>query len=221
MITDDEKQSILSVAYVPEHSVGLMTSVSGGEPFLIDGYFCCLCKDRLIVVGYPLDRAFRVDALEDFLKRMRRRFSPHRLSIIAPELPASLVADCSEQDEDDYYTLDSPGGPMRQRLLRVVERARPNLLLERSFELRREHGELIDEFMHRVQPSHRIRDLYAKMPECVAESTDCLVLSALTHDRRLTAFYLVDCAPREFSTYVIGCHSKATLCGRGIRCTLP
>ena len=39
MLTPEQETYILTNAYVPEHIVGLMTSLSGGEPFLIDDYF--------------------------------------------------------------------------------------------------------------------------------------------------------------------------------------
>ena len=54
MLTSEQEIYILTHAYVPEHIVVLMTSLSGGEPFLIDDYFCC-CKDNWVVfIGYPL-----------------------------------------------------------------------------------------------------------------------------------------------------------------------
>ena len=39
MITAEQERFILSKAYVSEHAVPLMTTLSGGEPFLIDGFF--------------------------------------------------------------------------------------------------------------------------------------------------------------------------------------
>jgi hypothetical protein len=41
MLTPEQEKYILSHAYVPEHTVGLMTSLSGGEGFLLDDYFFC------------------------------------------------------------------------------------------------------------------------------------------------------------------------------------
>lgn len=108
MITPDEERAVLSKAYLPEHSVGLMTAVSGGEPFLIEDYFCCLKDDVLIVVGYPLGRSLDAAGFHASLRRMIRAFDPARVFLIAPELPPTLSRSCSETEQDCYFVLDLP-----------------------------------------------------------------------------------------------------------------
>jgi len=129
MITAEEEKYVLTSAYVPEHIVGLMTRVSGGEPFLIEDYFCCRKDDWIIVVGYPLQRDFSINEFETVIDKIIKRFHPVYASLIAPELPLSLVG-------------------------------------------------------------------------------DSVVLSAWDKKDHLSAFYIVDLAAKNFSTYVIGCHSK-------------
>lgn len=208
MMTDSERHYVLAAGYVPEHSVGLMTSVSGGEPYFIEGHLCFLNDERLIVVGYPLELPFHVKAFEDFLIRAIARFHPAQVSIVAPELPRSLTAECRERHVDEYYTLDNPEEPIAPRLQRLVERSRPNLVVERSPEAGRPHSELVEEFIHRVRPPVRIRNLYARIPDYVNTSDECIVLNAWGHNGRLAAFFVVDLAPVSFSTYVVGCHTK-------------
>ena len=185
-----------------------MTAVSEGEPYLLDGYFCCLRGDWLIVVGYPLGSEFRVDDFDTSLKRILGRLNPSRVSLLAPELPASWAAQCDESEDEEYFTLDSPTDPIKPRLQRVVDRARPKLVVERSFHVETAHYEIIEEFLHRVAPSPRIRNLYARVPRHVGPATRCTVLNAWDHQGRLAAFYIVDLAAEDFATYVIGCHSK-------------
>lgn len=210
MITDEERQTILSLAYVPEHSVGLMTSVSGGEPYLLDGYFCCLNEDWLIVVGYPLGSEFRVDAFEASLKGILRKLNPSHVSLLAPELPSTWDSKYSECDREEYFTLDSISTPIKPRLQKVVDRTRPKLVVERAYQVGTSHYELIEEFLLRVAPSRRIRTLYSRVPEHVGASTGCMVLNAWSLEGRLVAFYVVDLAAKDFSTYIIGCHSRET-----------
>ena len=105
MITEEEEKYILDRAYIPEHIVGLMTNVSGGEPYLIENYFCCRKDDWIILVGYPLERDFTVKDLEVVIAETKKRFRPRYLSLIAPELPSSLGALCEEKESDSYYTL--------------------------------------------------------------------------------------------------------------------
>ena len=90
MLTPEQEIYILNHAYVPEHIVVLMTSLSGGEPFLIDDYFCC-CKDNWVIfIGYPLQHEFVFDEFEAILEKVKKKFRAGRISLIAPELSQRL-----------------------------------------------------------------------------------------------------------------------------------
>ena len=208
MITAEEEEYILRSAYIPEHSVGLMTRVSGGEPLLIEDYFCCRKDDWLIVVGYPLEQNFAVHEFETFVDKVTRRFRPTYVSLIAPELPTSLAASCQEKESDQYYTLDIHTTSMKSGLRRTVDGARDHLTVEHSLEIRQAHEELMLEFTERVRPQPRVRELLFKIPEYVGHARDSIVLNGWDQNHNLAAFYVVDLAPKNFSTYVIGCHSK-------------
>ncbi len=208
MITAEEEKYVLTSAYVPEHIVGLMTRVSGGEPFLIEDYFCCRKDDWIIVVGYPLQRDFSINEFETVIDKIIKRFHPVYTSLIAPELPLSLVASCRERESDDYYTLDIHNTIIKSRLKRAVDKALENLTVERSTDLREAHKELGQGFIERAKPPSRIRELLFKMPQYVGHSRDSVVLNVWDKKDHLSAFYIVDLAAKNFSTYVIGCHSK-------------
>ena len=208
MITEEEEKYILSNAYVPEHIVGLMTRVSGGEPFLIENYFCCLKDDWIIVVGYPLQHDFIVNEFEAILDTIIKKFRPKYTSLIAPELPRYLVESCRERESDHYYTLDIYDRTIRSSLKRVINKALENVRVERSNDIREAHHELMKEFIERAKPPPRIRELLFKMPNYVGHSRDSIVLNAWNNKNNLTAFYILDLAAKHFSTYVIGCHSK-------------
>lgn len=208
MISPEQKSYILTRAYIPEHSVDLMTSISGGEPYLIEDYFCCLKDDWMIVIGYPLERKFVLHAFKLFIDDINQKFAPTYLSLIAPQLPPPIAASCRERERDHYYTLDVPTGKIRSRLRRAVEKAEHLLTVRRSSEMERAHEELMQEFTERVKPAPRVRELLFRMPHFVGHAKDCLVLNAWDKKNNLVAFYVVDLAPDHFSTYVIGCHSK-------------
>ena len=208
MITAEEEKYVLTSAYVPEHIVGLMTRVSGGEPFLVEDYFCCRKDDWIIVVGYPLQRDFSINEFETVIDKIIKRFHPVYASLIAPELPLSVVASCRERESDDYYTLDIHNTIIKSRLKRAVDKALENLTVERSTDLREAHKELGQGFIERAKPPSRIRELLFKMPQYVGHSRDSVVLNVWDKKDHLSAFYIVDLAAKNFSTYVIGCHSK-------------
>jgi hypothetical protein len=208
MITDDEKIEILNKAYVPEHSVELISLVSGGEPFLFQDYFCCRTEDGLILIGYPLGHDFGVERFDRVLTEAKEVFNPAHISLIAPELPASLAKICSERESDYYYTLDLAGRTMRAGLQKVCAKAALGLVVERSAELGAAHRALAEEFASRVELPPQIKELLFRMWNYVGRSDGSLVLSAWDRRGKLAAFYVMDMSPVEFSTYIIGCHSK-------------
>lgn len=210
MITTQEERYILDRAYIPEHAVGLMTSVSGSEPFLIEDYLCLHRENWIIVVGYPLENGFTVNAFETFVGRIKRKFKPQRLSLMAPELPHPFAESCLEHEKDDYYTLDIQNISVGSGLQHAVERAREHLTIERSCDFTEAHRLLTREFIERVEMHPRIRELFLRMPHYVGPATHSIILNAWDRNRNLAAFYIVDLATKDFSTYVLGCHSKKT-----------
>ena len=74
MLTPEQEKYILANAYVPEHTVGLMTSLSGGEGFLVDDFFFCRRGGWILFVGYPLSKKFVLDDFETTLEKIRKDF---------------------------------------------------------------------------------------------------------------------------------------------------
>ena len=208
MISDDAQKYILNRAYVPEHSVDLITRVSGGEPFLINDYFCCRRDDWLIVVGYPLEGKFSPGGFEKFFEKINNQFHPKHLSLMAPELPPSITPACQERQSDYFYTLDMEKFTLKGALKRVVNNALENLSVERSTAIGEPHDELAREFIKRVNPPPRVRELLSKMSIYVGPAAQSVVLNAWDDAHQLAAYYIVDLAAKNFSTYVVGCHSK-------------
>ncbi len=208
MITEVEKKELLARAYVPEHSFGLMTSVSAGEPFLIDDVFCIQKKEMVIVIGYPLQQGFNTDEFERVLRKIVDTFRPMYLSLVATELPASYVASCLERESDYYYALPLHGRTVRPGLRKAVAAAMEHVVVEQANSLGEAHRNLAQEFVDRVGPPPRVRELMFRMWDYVGHSEGSLVLNAWSTDKKLAAFYVMDMSPEQFSTYVIGCHSR-------------
>ena len=210
MISPEEEEFILSNAYIPEHSVNLMAGVSGGEPFLIDNYLCCQRDDWIIVVGYPLNQDFVVDEFERSFEKIKNRFKPLYASVMAPELPSGFRDACQDHEKDYFYMLDIDEVHLKGGLRRTVKKASDLLRVERSNTFLDPHQKLMQEFLERVKPEERVKDLLLKMPEYVRIAKNALVLDAWDHENRLAAFYVIDLEPGQFSTYIIGCHSRKT-----------
>ncbi|MGD9224856.1 MAG: hypothetical protein PVF26_00065 [Desulfobacterales bacterium] len=208
MLTAEEKAYILEHAYVPEHCIGLMTHVSGGEPFLIDDFFICQKDDWIILIGYPLEDNFDTKNFEAVVFKIRERFGPDFLSLIAPEMPPALASSCQESESDAYFTLQTQNTVIRSPVKRNLKRARRYLRVASSSTMQEDHQKLMQEFVERTQPTDRVKRLLFKMPEFVACVDTAFVLNAWDKANNLAAFYVVDVEARQFSNYIIGCHSK-------------
>ncbi len=208
MITEDQQREILQKAYVPEHIVGLMTVLSGGEPYLLGDFLCLAKEDWLIVIGYPLQRPFESGALEDVLREARGRFRPAYLWLAAPEVPLSISPQCNERESDFYYLLQLGEESKKGVLMRRVHKASVELTVERSTGMSQEHERLIQEFLRRGVPSPRVRQLFLSIQRYARLSSTCAVLSARDRKGRLAAMYVVELAATRFAAYLLGCHSK-------------
>jgi hypothetical protein len=208
MLTLEQETYILTHAYVPEHIVVLMTSLCGGEPFLIDDYFCCCKEDWVILIGYPLQHEFNLDKFEVVLEKVNKKFRPGHISLIAPDLPRPLAARCREKDSDTYYTLNTRHPVIGSAVKRNLRKAGRRLTVERAVHMGDAHYQLMQEFIERVSPPLRVKELFFKMPQYVAAARDAFVLNAWDSKQRLAAFYAVDLAARDFASYIIGCYSK-------------
>ena len=208
MLTSEQEAYILEHAYVPEHCIHLMTLVSGGEPFLIDDYFICRKDNWIILIGYPLKDNFDPDRFEAVFSKLRDKFHPDYISLIAPQMPSSLGPDCQESESDVYFTLSTRETAIRSPVKRNLKKAGQNLRVTASNRMQDDHQQLMTEFVERVKPSDRVKRLMFKMPEFVVRVDKAFVLNARDKSDQLTAFYVVDFEARQFSNYIIGCHSK-------------
>ena len=208
MLTTEEKAYILEHAYVPEHCIRLMTHVSGGEPFLIDDYFICHRDNWIILIGYPIEDNFNLKNFEAVVFKVREKFHPDFVSLVAPEMPPALTSTCQESESDAYFTLQTQKAVIRSPLKRNLKKARQNLRVESSSNMQEAHQVLMQEFVERTQPSDRVKRLLFKMPEFVARAETAFVLNAWDKANKLAAFYVVDFEARQFSNYIIGCHSR-------------
>jgi hypothetical protein len=208
MITPEQEEYILSRAYVPEHLMSLMGPVSRGDPFFLEDHLGFRRDNWVILVGYPLDGNFLGERCERVVEHSLGQFRPEYLWFAGPEIPASLLKTCRERGSDQYYRLDLDRAGSQGSLQRKAEKAAQDLIVERSHSMTRDHEGLLTELLKREKLPPRIRELYRAMPEYVRQSPDAWVLDARDKKGRLSAFYVVDTSARDFSTYVLGSHSK-------------
>lgn len=208
MITPKDEEYVLARAYVPEHIVSLMALISKGEPFLIEDHLVFVKDNWLILVGYPFEANFSQQRCEEILKHAVETFRPEYLWFIGPEVPASLLDSCKERETDQYYRLDLEHTRLKASLQRTADKASKELTLERSHSISKEHEALIVELLKREKLPPRLMELYRAMPDYVVHSPSACVLNARDKKGKLCAFYIVELGAKNFSTYVLGSHSK-------------
>jgi hypothetical protein len=208
MIAYDQEVYILNRAYVPEHIVSLMVLISGAEPFLIGDCLCFLKDNWLILIGYPLEKAFSSDHLEDLIRETTARFKPQSIWIAAPDIPDRFVKTSKDVERDLYYRIDLDGFKPGARLMREVGKVAGLLTVERSGHFTKEHGSMVDEFIERERPSAQVEQLYRSLAEYTSKSHTAALLDGRDKLGRLAAFYVVEFAAKDFAAYVVGCHSK-------------
>jgi len=208
MLSIEQKEYILSKAYVPEHIPDLIVPISGGEPFLVDGYIYFSRDNWMIFVGYPLGHDFTTENFESALSRAIKKYQPEHIWLIAPEMPPSLNQFCWERESDDYYRLELTGSAIKKNLMRSIKKASKDLITNKGREITKEHTELISEFLKTENPNPRVRELFLSMEGYVKHSETSIVLNALDNKGRLTAFYVIELSASEFATYVVGCFSR-------------
>jgi len=208
MISLIDEEYILSRAYVPEHIVSLMALLSKGEPFLIEDHVIFARDNWLILVGYPLDGIFSQERCEKIAQQTVETFRPEYLWFIGSEIPPSLADACKERLTDQYFRFEIGQTKVKSSLQRMVEKTSKEVRVERGTFISKEHEKLITEFLKREELPSRIRELYRAMPDYVAHSSSVCVLNALNQKGKLSAFYIVDFGAKNFSTYLIGTHSK-------------
>ena len=208
MITPEEEAYVLERAYVPEHILNLMIPISKGEPFLKEDYLVFARDNWVIFVGYPLRGNFSQERCEKILKQTVETYRPEYLWFIGPEILPSLLDSCKERETDRYYTLDIGQTKRKPSLQRIADKASRELTVERSRSFSKEHEALISELLKREKLPPRVRELYRAMPDYVAHSLSAFVLNARDQKKRLSAFYVVEVGAKNFSTYILGSHSK-------------
>jgi hypothetical protein len=208
MIAPADARQIRSRAYIPEHLVGLMTAISGGEAFVIGEYLGFAEDPWVILIGYPLTGRFLAEEFARVLSEALAEFRPASLWFIAPEVLRSAGPEIRHLESDRYYTLDLASFALRSGLRRLTGRAARELSVERSHAITPQHEEAIAEFLARERPSPRIGGLFRSLAGYAARAESAVVLTARDAQGAVSAFYVVDLEAPEFATYVVGCHSK-------------
>lgn len=207
-ITASMQADILAKAVIPEHVLPLMTSVSGGLPYLVDDHLVFLGKGWLTLIGYPLEGQFSLARLASVIECLGAQQAFSTLNFIAPEVPNRLVDQCQTHEVDQYLVLPLGSFQMTSKLRRAVRQGAARVVVQKTHAFGSDHKELVDELAERVVLPPMIEGLYEAMPRYLHESSCGWILEARDQRGHLAAFFVVDGAAPGFDIYLLGAHSK-------------
>jgi uncharacterized protein YbaP (TraB family) len=204
-VDPSDLNAVLEKATVPEHSVGLMGAMSGGEPFLSGPYLFISASDRLLAVGYPLEGDYDPRRFDQAIAQALRRVRAGQCVAICPVLPERLRPHRCGQD---HYYLLAADAPVPGRLERLAQRSAQCLRVEEDITFTPAHRRLWAEFTSRVALPANVRALFVRTEDVLPRAPGLTLLNAWNVDGSLAACMLLDAAPRRFLSYLIGAHSR-------------
>lgn len=207
MITQTESDNIYAYAYVPEHLVDYVTSVSDAEPYLFQCYLCYKKDEMLIFIGYPLGESFDEKKMETIIARASKAMKPSIVSLIAPTT-VTMNDRINQKNSDSYYRLDLDNPVIPSKVNNMLRRASKEVSVKQSDKWQKMHETLVAEFLSTHQLSEESQHIFLKIPEYVSSSKSVSILNALNNEGNLIAFDVVDYGSRDYAFYMFNFASK-------------
>lgn len=201
MLSADEAQYISTHAWVPEHLIDYVTAVSGKEPFLVRDFVCYRGDGTLVVVGYPLNQVFERAGLVQALEQIRKDFRPHKLWLIAPEIPPWGGLKPLEKS-DSYLLLELGDLKIPPKVRNMIRRAAREVEVRDSFHLGKEHEELLEEFLANKELSPESEEILRALPRYLEKVADSLVLGAFDKAGKLVSFCVGHMGAGQWAFYM-------------------
>lgn len=180
--------------------------MSGGQAYQDGPWLFYRGPGWLAAIGYPLYGEFDKKALSTAIDRAAEKFAPEEIFAIAPAFsPESGII-----EKDRYYVL-SASAPIPARLRNPVRRAAESLAISEDSAFTAGHRRLWAEFLERngSAMNGRVAQLYAATPQALAKGGGNLrLLDARDKDDNIVASLLLDYAPENFASYILGAHSR-------------
>jgi hypothetical protein len=205
MLSQEEEKIVYQKAYVAEHLVHYVQSISGAEPYIHDGYLCFLKADHLIFVGYSLqDPAVEAERAYDSSCRF---FQPATVAIIAPRLLLPQSAG-EEPIHDTYYRLMLPMDELKPHLAYMIRRAEREIRVGQGT-FGPEHVKLTEAFVAERQIMASYEEIVSRIPYYMQRSPTARVLDA-RRGEELVAFNIVDLGSASYLFHLFNFRATET-----------
>jgi hypothetical protein len=201
MIGTAQQNYIEEYAYVPEHMITYVTSISQTEPFLLDDFLVYMKKGHLIFVGYPLQGTFEERKMLKAFEDAIRHFRPTEVALTAPAIPPSLSIGVYPST-DHYYRLDLSNLSISQKLRNMLKRASRELVVERSKIFNDKHKKMVDDFIqtHPVDESTQL--IFQRIPNYLSSSPQAWIFNARSKGGEVVAFDVAELGTKHCALYM-------------------
>jgi len=202
MLTSEERNLVYQRAYLPEHLIDYVESISGAEAYLHYDHLSYTVGNHLIFIGYPLGTQSNIQQAYEFVCN---RFQPVTVAVIAPQLwfPSH---DCQNWSEDTYYQLVLPVPPFHPDVAYMVRRAARELQGVQG-RFGRGHQKLVKEFLSGHELTEEQRFVFEGMPRYLVRSETARLLEARRQNGVLVAFPVMDLGAAEYAFYLFNFRS--------------
>jgi hypothetical protein len=207
MITAVQQSYVEEHAYLPEHIVPYVMSVSQAEPFLLEGFLAYAKKNHLIFVGYPLKEPFEEKRMHWALDQAIRRFKPKEIALTAPSISPS-IAGKAHPPSDHYYSLDLSNLSVPQKTRNMIRRAMRELSIQKVRTFGADHRRLVDEFLNSHPLDEATRRIFMKIPAYLSSVPTAWIFEVRSHRGELVAFDVAEFGSKYYAMYMFNFSSK-------------
>jgi len=202
MLTPEERNLVYQRAYLPEHLIDYVESISGAEAHIHYDHLYFTKGNHLIFIGYPLGTQ---SSTRQVYESVCDRFQPVTVAVIAPQLwfPPDT---CQNWREDTYYRLVLPASHFHSDVAYMVRRAARELQIVPG-RFGREHQKLVKGFLSGHELAGEQRLIFEHMPRYLARSETARLLEARRQDGVLVAFTVMDLGAAKFAFYLFNFRS--------------
>jgi len=194
MLNREETKRVYQHAYLPEHLVEYVESISGAEPHLHENYLSFFQKKHLIFIGYPLGNTQK--NVQKAYHWACEHFQPSTVAILAPEIWLS-DHHLRKRSTDAYYRIQLPLLSLDPAVEYMVRRAKRELnVTEAKYD--KVHGKLIREFISTHDLPQEQQHIFKQIPQYLKTSTTARLLEA-RKENVLVAFSIVDLGAADYA----------------------
>jgi hypothetical protein len=208
MITALQQSYIEEYAYLPEHIVPYVTSISQAEPFLLEDFLVYTKKNHLIFVGYPLKEPSEEQRMKKVLDQAIRRFKPKEIALTAPSISSTITGKaCSPSDH--YYRLNLSPLSVPQKARNMIRRAMRDLRVQRVRSFDEDHLRVMSEFLTFHPVDEATRSIFKQVPEYISSVPTAWIFEARDQGEELVAFDVAEFGSKYYAMYMFNFRLKS------------